>query len=68
MWLVEQTSLAPSLIDAYFATAEKRIPFEDFQTYKVIIDIDGNGWSGRFEISQTALHELGYSEDSSTFS
>ena len=47
-WLVEQTPLAPSIIDAHFASKEKRISFEDFQTYKVIIDIDGNGWSGRF--------------------
>jgi len=27
---------------------ESAIPFEDFQKYKAIIDIDGNSWSSRF--------------------
>jgi hypothetical protein len=40
-----------TLIDALIPdkkTPELYIPFEDFQKYKAVIDIDGNGWSGRF--------------------
>ena len=40
-----------TLIDAQIVrgkNAPNRIPFDDFQLYKGIIDIDGNGWSGRF--------------------
>jgi hypothetical protein len=40
-----------TLIDALIVrgkNASNRIPFEDFQLHKAIIDIDGNGWSGRF--------------------
>jgi hypothetical protein len=40
-----------TLIDAQIVrgkNAPNRIPFDDFQLYKEIIDIDGNGWSGRF--------------------
>ncbi|GFH44533.1 hypothetical protein CTEN210_01007 [Chaetoceros tenuissimus] len=40
------------LIDAELANklrTTSQIPFEDFQKYKAIIDIDGKGWSGRFQ-------------------
>ena len=48
-WLVEQGAQAPSVIDAEFATTKNtRIPFQDFQNFKAVIDMDGNGWSGRF--------------------
>ncbi|GFH57056.1 hypothetical protein CTEN210_13532 [Chaetoceros tenuissimus] len=40
------------LIDAEISNSKTKrfhMPFEDFQKYKAIIDIDGNGWSGRFQ-------------------
>lgn len=49
-WLVEQTVKAPSVIDAQFVLkgGKYKMSFQDFQRYKAVIDIDGNGWSGRF--------------------
>lgn len=51
-WLVEQQGTThDKLIDAHFVLnkeSQYRMQFEDFQRYKAIIDIDGNGWSGRF--------------------
>lgn len=50
-WLVEQTVKAPSVIDAQFVTpklGKYKMSFQDFQRYKAVVDIDGNGWSGRF--------------------
>eukprot|EP00035_Acanthoeca_spectabilis_P001765 m.82582 g.82582 ORF g.82582 m.82582 type:complete len:489 (+) comp11117_c0_seq1:71-1537(+) len=29
--------------------SDKRIPEEDFQLYRAVIDVDGNGWSSRFQ-------------------
>ena len=49
-WLVETAASAPSVIDAHFVDKQSKykISFQDFQKYKAVIDIDGNGWSGRF--------------------
>ncbi len=50
-WLVQQTLSAPSVINAQFVTKSStkyKMPFGDYQRYKAVIDIDGNGWSGRF--------------------
>lgn len=48
-WLVDQGALAPSVIDAKFSFQQgNKISFQDFQKYKAVIDMDGNGWSGRF--------------------
>jgi hypothetical protein len=52
-WLVEfgENEGNGTLIDALIpdkTKPERYIPFDDFQTYKAVIDMDGNGWSGRF--------------------
>lgn len=49
-WLLETSASAPSVIDAHLASPQSKygISFQDFQKYKAVIDIDGNGWSGRF--------------------
>ena len=50
-WLVEQSISAPSVIDAKFSwrrNQKHKMSFQDFQKFKAVIDIDGNGWSGRF--------------------
>jgi len=45
--MVEMVSGNP-LVDAQFAEKHQRIPFEDFQKYRTVMDVDGNAWSERF--------------------
>ena len=51
-WLVDQGKEHSEWIDAMFIMSkhqtEGRMEFQDFQQFKGILDMDGNGWSGRF--------------------
>ena len=45
--MVEISSDNP-LVDAQIVDKSQRIPFQDFQKYYTVMDVDGNSWSERF--------------------
>lgn len=46
--MVEISSVNPLIDSQIVGDESQRIPFQDFQKYRIVMDVDGNAWSGRF--------------------